>query len=172
MTIPQMIRNRHDRWKDRRCLMVKRDGAYRELTWGEYYGASVRTGLALTGRGLGPGDRAAVLSETRHEWAVADTAILTAAAITVPIYPSLSRREVRELLVRSGARVLFVSDAEQVEKVLPLLDEVEGFELLVAFEAEALPPGAGPRAVSLAALMSEAEGVDPARLDERLASAG
>ncbi len=168
MTLAQMIRDRHDRWTDRRCMLVKRGGAYQDVAWREFYDLARRVSLALVARGIGPGDRVAISSHTRHEWAVADTAALTAAAVSVPIYPSLTRPEVKSLLERSGARILFVSDAEQVEKCLPLLDQVEGLELLVVFEPEALGGVDHPRAVSLEAFASEAGQTDPGVLDERL----
>ena len=169
MTIARMIRSRHDRWKDRPCMMVKRQGAYREVTWGEFYGLASRVGRALVGRGLQTGDRVGILSHTRFEWAVADTAILTAGCVSVPIYPTLTGKEIRSLLDRSGARAIFVSDAEQLEKALPLLDRVESLEFLVAFDEDALP-GSDPRAPTLDAFAREGDAQDPAALEQRLAA--
>ncbi len=170
MTIARMIRSRHDRWKDRPCMMVKRQGTYREVAWGEFYGLASRVGRALIGRGLQTGDRVAILSHTRFEWAVADTAILTAGCVSVPIYPTLTGKEIRSLLDRSGARAIFASDAEQLEKALPLLDRVESLELLVAFDAEGLAGAADPRALTLDAFAREGDAQDPALLEQRLAA--
>ncbi len=172
MTLPQMIRDRHDRWKDRPCMRVKRGGAYQDITWAEFYAFATGAALALAGRGFQVGDRAALLSATRYEWAVADTAILTAGGLTVPLYPSLTRREIKELLERSGPAALFVSDSEQVAKVLPLLDEVPALRLLVAFEAEALAGVKDPRAMSLEAFAAEGREQAPSVLEERLAAVG
>ncbi len=170
MTLPQMIRDRHNRWSKNRGFLVKRGGAYQDVTWGEYYDLACRVARALVGRGIEVGDRVAILSHTRFEWAVADTAILTAAGITVPLYPSLTRPEVKHLLERSGTRILFVSDVDQVQKCLPLLDAVEGLELLVAFEADALRGVDRPDVLSLEALAAEADRTDAAVLEERLAA--
>ncbi|NOY45131.1 MAG: long-chain fatty acid--CoA ligase [Deltaproteobacteria bacterium] len=170
MTLPQMIRERHDRWTHNRCFLVKRGGAYHEVTWSEYYTFATRIARALAGRGIQTGDRVAILSHSRYEWAVADTGILTAGAVCVPLYPSLTRPEVKKLLERSGTRVLFVSDHEQVEKCLPLLDEVEGLELLVVFEPEAIQGIDRPDVVSLEALAARGDDVDGSVVDERLAA--
>ena len=150
-------------------MMVKRQGTYREVSWGEFYDLASRVGRALVGRGLQTGDRVAILSHTRFEWPVADTAILTAGCVSVPIYPTLTGKEIRSLLDRSGARAIFVSDAEQLEKALPLLDGVESLEFLVAFEEDALPRS-DPRALTLDAFAREGDAQDPAALEERLAA--
>ncbi len=168
MTLARMIRDRHDRWTSRRCMMIKQGGRYRDVSWKEYYGLATRVALALVARGIRPGDRVALLSPTRYEWAVADTAILTAGAVTVPIYPSLTRPEVKRLLERSGARGLFVSDAEQLEKCLPLLGDVEGLEFVVAFEAGALRGVDRTGALSLSAFAEGAAGAESSALEERL----
>ena len=41
---------------------------------------------ALAASGIAPGDRVAIVSENRSEWAIADLAIMTAGGITVPAY--------------------------------------------------------------------------------------
>jgi long-chain acyl-CoA synthetase len=164
-----MIRDRLRRWQGKRCMMVKRGGAYRDVSWDEFHGAAGRAARGLLARGLAPGDRVALLSPTRYEWAVADTAALTAAGITVPIYPTLTPPEVADLLRRSEARFLFASDREQVEKCLPLLGQAGGLELLIAFEPQALTGVSHPNVVSLEALQAEGDRVPPGALEERLA---
>jgi len=170
MTIAQMVRDRHARWKGGPCMLVKRGSVYQPLTWDDFYGTATRVARALVARGLAVGERAAILSHTRYEWAVADTAVLTAGGISVPLYPTLTRREIKELLERSGTTMVFASDVEEVGKVLPLLDEVAGLRLLVVFEAEALAGVEDERVLTLEALAREGEGQDDGALEERLAA--
>jgi long-chain acyl-CoA synthetase len=73
--------------------------------------------LGLTGLGVQPGDRVAVLSESRPEWLVADFAILAAGAITTPIYPTLSIDQIAFILADSGATVAVVSTPIQAAKL-------------------------------------------------------
>lgn len=168
MTIPQMILDRRNRWQGKRCMMTKRGGAYREVTWDEYWAGARAVAGGLAARGFEPGAKAAIVSHTRFEWAVADTGVLCAAGVSVPVYPTLGAEEVADLVARSGARVLFASDREQVDKCAPLLGAADGIDLLVAFEPEALSGVSDPRAVTLAALQDEGRAVSEADLDQRL----
>ena len=74
----------------------------------------------LNGLGIQPGDRVAILSENRPEWAMADYAILCAGAWSVPIYPTLPAGQVAPLLNDCGARAIFVSTLEQLGKILTI----------------------------------------------------
>ena len=57
------------------------------------------------------------MSENRVEWAIADFAALSAGAITVPIYPTLSAPQVHTLLGDSRPVVIFVSTAALLQKL-------------------------------------------------------
>ena len=59
--------------------------------------------------GVKPGDRIAIMSENRMEWAIADYASLCAGAATVPIYPTLSGVQVEALLRDSEPVAIFAS---------------------------------------------------------------
>ncbi len=76
--------------------------------------------LGLNGLGIQPGDRVAILSENRPEWAMADYAALCAGAWTVPIYPTLPASQIAPLLKDCAARAVFVSSLEQLGKILTI----------------------------------------------------
>src|SRR6476620_11138316 len=65
--------------------------------------------LGLRAVGVSRGDRVAIVSESRPEWLLSDLAVLTAGAVTVPIYPTLSAAQARYILQDSGARLAIVS---------------------------------------------------------------
>ena len=75
---------------------------------------------ALSQRGLTKGDRLAILSENRLEWAVADFASLLLGVVVVPIYSTLTAQQSAHILCDSGARVVVVSTEQQLEKVLSI----------------------------------------------------
>jgi long-chain acyl-CoA synthetase len=126
-----------------------------------------QVGLGLASLGVGPGDRVALLSENRYEWAVADLGILGIGAITVPIYPTLTPEQTRFVLDDAGATVVIVSSADQLAKVHAVLDRLPGAKWVVSMSEAARP---GPRDLPLAALMAkgaEAKRATPGAFVER-----
>ena len=73
--------------------------------------------LGLEGLGVQAGDRVAIQADSRPEWTITDLAILTAGAVTVPVYATLPASQVGYILADSGARVVVVEDDGQAAKV-------------------------------------------------------
>jgi long-chain acyl-CoA synthetase len=117
--------------------------AWRDIPYEEVerrVGAVVR-GLGLLG--LRRGDRAAILSSNRPEWALSDYGCLCAGVVAVPIYPTLTPPQVRYLLADSGARLVFVADRGQLDKVIEIRAECPALQWIVIFDSEHdLPSGA------------------------------
>ena len=86
------------------------------LTYARVQDEVRRAAAGLARAGIKRGDRVAILSENRLEWALADWACLCAGAVDVPIYSTLPAAQVAYILENSGASLVFVSDAEQHEK--------------------------------------------------------
>ncbi|MEI5102255.1 AMP-binding protein [Streptomyces sp. PmtG] len=83
-------------------------------------------GRALIGMGVGPGDRVAILAETRAEWTYAHLGVLAAGAVVVPVYPTAGADELVWVLADSGASVVLCEDAERVASVERLRREAAG----------------------------------------------
>ncbi len=100
----------------------------------EAYAAVRAVAGGLDGLGLVPGDRAAILSENRPEWALADYACLCARIIDVPIYSTLLPHQIEYLLNNSGSRLIFVSTREQLEKIAEIRSSCPTLEYVVVFD--------------------------------------
>ena len=98
-------------------------------------------GLGLRSLGIGTGDRVAILSENRYEWALADLGALACGAVTVPVYATLLTPAIRYILAESEPSAIFVSTPEQAEKVAAVLSDVPTLRHVIAFE-ETTQPGA------------------------------
>ena len=116
------------------ALRVKRDGVYQDIDWQTFRDYVVRIALALHQSGIKKGDRVALLSENRPEWAYADLATLSLGAVVVPIYPTASPKEIEHILNHCGATLLFVSTMDQwsriqsIRRALSMLKEVVVFD--------------------------------------------
>jgi len=71
-----------------------------------------RLATGLLACGVEPGDRVALMSHTRLEWLILDLAIMSAGAVTVPVYETSSAEQLAWILSDSGAVLLFVESDE------------------------------------------------------------
>jgi long-chain acyl-CoA synthetase len=106
--------------------------------------------LGLRALGVQPGDRVAIMSESRPEWLLTDLALLVYGAVSVPVYPTLSASQARYILADSAARLVFVSSQEQLEKVQRVRHELPALEAVVVFDE--LTP-ASPSVLSFASVI-------------------
>ena len=98
------------------------------------------TGLRFLG--VKAGDRVAILAENRPEWAMGDFAILCAAAITVPIYPTLLAWQIEYILNDSGSVAVLCSTEEQLKKTLEVKIHCPHIHNIIVCDPPAtLPPG-------------------------------
>ena len=123
----------------RRC----RGDAVEEVSPRELFDRIRDFSLGLGALGVEPGDRVAILSDSRPEWVVADLAALTAGAVSVPIYPTLPEAQVRYILADSGARVVVVADDEQAAMVRSIWADLPVLSALVIMDPATAPEEAG-----------------------------
>jgi long-chain acyl-CoA synthetase len=105
------------------AMMFKRDSAWIPISSREFYRNVVGVARTLESWGIAKGDRIAILSENRPEWSVADFATMLIGAATVPIYASLTPAQTLHMLRDSGARVIFVSNQNQLQKILSIREQ-------------------------------------------------
>jgi len=101
-----------------RAMLFKHEVDWVPISAREIYRNVVGVARALQSWGIRKGDRVAILSENRPEWAVADFAAMLLGAAGVPIYPTLTAEQSIYMINDSGARVVFVSSATHLEKIL------------------------------------------------------
>lgn len=125
-TISQLFLSRIAATPDHIGYKYKTSGQWRDITYRKFHEDVRATSFGLMGLGIEPGDRIAILSQTRYEWSVFDLAILGAGAVTVPVYSSSTAQDVRFILEHSEAKVVIVEDLVQLQKLtsLPTLRQI------------------------------------------------
>src|SRR3954465_4194863 len=93
--------------------------------------------MGLVELGVAKGDRVAILGNTRPEWTYFDFAALSIGATVVPIYQTNSPEECRYVLENSDSKVVVVEDAEQLEKVRAVRDQLPQLEHIVLMTGSA-----------------------------------
>ena len=86
------------------------DGVWNTVTSLEFADQVAALAAGLVAAGIAPGDRIALMSGTRYEWALCDFAIWSVGAVTVPIYETSSAVQVAWILRDSGAAAAFVEN--------------------------------------------------------------
>jgi long-chain acyl-CoA synthetase len=133
-SLPSLHRAVSERLGPRVALRHKRHGRYQDLSWRDYRRQADWAAAGLIDLGVRPGDRVAMLSENRYEWLVADHAILSTAAVTVPMHAPLSAKQVGYQIGHSDAKGVLVSNQEQASKVFEAIEELPKLEFLVSFD--------------------------------------
>jgi len=107
-------------------MRAKRGGRWIPIGYRELAEQVQDFSLGLLELGVRRGDRVAILSENRPEWAITDYGCLAARAADVPIYPTLPARQAEYILRDSGAVAVVVSTAAQLEKVRSVRTRLPG----------------------------------------------
>lgn len=105
------------------------------LTWREVNDRVNRLVHALGARGVGPGDRVAILAHNDHRYLEIYWALAKAGVIAVPLNYRLVERELVHLLEHAGARAL-IAGPDYAESSRVLVDKVPNLEWLIAFGGE------------------------------------
>jgi long-chain acyl-CoA synthetase len=140
-TVPNLLRHARETHRKSNAFLVRRGEAWAPISIETFAMQAAAAGGWLRAQGIQPGDRVAILSESRYEWAVADMAILSMGAISVPLYPTLPAGQIAPLLADAGVVGAFVSDTSQQEKLGVVRATLR---FVWNFDAAGLPGGAEP----------------------------
>src|SRR5688572_20263433 len=133
-TLNKLFFDAIERFRKPNALQVKKAGAYEPISSNTLADHARQVALGILEIGVKRGERVAILSENRPEWAIADYACLTAGLTDVPIYPTLPAEQIAYILKDSGAVAIFVSNKAQAEKIREIRSQVPALKTVVAFD--------------------------------------
>ncbi len=122
-----------------RVMLNRVDGVWNPITAAQLHRWVTATSRQLQSWGIGKGDRVAILSENRPEWAVTDFATLLLGGIVVPIYATQTAEQSLYVFQHSEARIAFVSTRKQYEKVESIRAQTKLERIVVMDKVEDLP---------------------------------
>jgi len=147
--------------------------AWQDVTAAQFRDEVTALAKGLMAAGIGAGDRVALLSRTRYEWTVADYAIWSAGAVTVPIYETSSAEQVEWILGDSGARALIIETPGHLQAAADVLGRLPGVERVWLIDKGTGDAAAGrPADGTLDSLAAEGTGVGDDALAESRAARG
>ncbi len=134
-TLNQLFFQAIERYDKPDALQVKIGGRYEPISHRAMLERVRHVAYALEWVGVKPGDRVAILSENRPEWAIADFACLTTGVTDVAIYPTLPDSQIAYILKDSGATAIFVSTAEQAQKLATIRHQLPTLRCVISFDS-------------------------------------
>ncbi len=136
-TVPSLARLFFDQAGSRPTqpfLWRKQKSGWTSQSYGEIAADIRRLARGLIALGVQPGDRVALISENRPEWLVADLAIMSVGAISVPAFATNTVEDNRHVLTHSGAKGLIISNGTITKRVLPAALQAPDLHFLISME--------------------------------------
>ena len=118
-----------------RVMLTRASGEWVPISAAQLQAQVYATARQLQAWGIGKGDRVAILSENRPEWAIADFATLLLGAVDVPIYATQTAEQCVYLLQHSEASIVFVSSRKQYEKIASIQSETKVTRVVIMDDA-------------------------------------
>jgi len=115
------------------AMQVKVNGVFAPISSRTVADRVRRAAFGLAELGTKSGDRVAIFSENRPEWAIADFACLTACLTDVPLYPNLPPEQAAYIIRDSGSVAIFVSDEAQAAKIVAVRDKCPTLKHVITF---------------------------------------
>lgn len=115
-TLGRMLRETSLTWPSRVAQRYPGPEGWVELTYSELWERIRKVAGALQALDMQRGDRLAIQSENRVEWAWVDWACQCLGVILVPIYPTLPADQTQYIVKDSGANVVLAGDDTQAVK--------------------------------------------------------
>jgi long-chain acyl-CoA synthetase len=120
------------------CFLFKRDGRYQVVSSQEALRKVAAVASVLSQLRVERGDRVAILSENRVEWALTDYALLGLGAIPVPIYTTLLEPDVEYILRDSGAKGIVLATEGQLAKIVNVRPRLPDLKFILAMDCAKL----------------------------------
>ncbi len=96
---------------------LRRNEPYKSISWERLLVIVQEIAYGLVKLGVRKGDRVAIISDTRYEWAACDLGILSCGGVVVPIYPTLGEEAVEYIINNSGCEIVVIENKGQLQKI-------------------------------------------------------
>lgn len=155
-TISELFVQAVERFNGSRAFCHKHAGRWVDVSHQEALRRARNVAVGLHALGIRKSEPVLLLAENCLEWILADLGTLCCGAADVPLYQNSSPAQVEFIARETMARLAFVSDAQQLEKLEAVRGQLPNLERIVMF-AEAPGSGIGPRLTTLSELESRGE---------------
>ncbi|HYH56216.1 MAG TPA: AMP-binding protein, partial [Anseongella sp.] len=122
------------RYRKEDVLAAKREGRWKCCSSADLVRFSDEISLGLLALDIRKGDKLGIMSPNRPEWNFVDFGAMQIGAVTVPLYPTMSLRDLEYILRDAEIKILFISGPPLYEKISVLREHIPGVEVF-SFDA-------------------------------------
>lgn len=115
------------------ALAKKENGEWRRYSIQEYVNTTNIISFALIKIGIKKNDKVAIISSNRPEWNILDMAIQKVGAITVPIYPTISKDDYKIIINNCEAKLAIIEGLSVLSKIEEIRPEIPSIEHIFTF---------------------------------------
>ena len=124
-----------EKWPEQQVALARKEnGTWRKYSPKEYQELTRKVSYALIELGIMPDDKVALISGNRPEWNILDMAIMQVGAITVPIYPTISKEDYRYILDNCDAKMVVLEGVAVMNKVTEVREQIPQLKYLYTFQ--------------------------------------
>lgn len=138
MSIPALLQRNVEKFGSKTAYREKEFGIWQTWTWAETEKEIEALALGLLNLGVAEGDFVAIIGRNRPYFYWAMVSVQSIGAVPVPMYQDSAAEEMAHVLANCGAKYAIVDDQEQVDKVIEVQEQLEGFEHMVYVDPRGL----------------------------------
>ncbi len=166
-----------NKYDTKTCFKVKRNGRYKDLSYGEFQKVTLSLVQFFNSNGLHNGDRVSIIAEISPEWMAAYVACLLSGLVVVPLNPLFPTEVLRYSLQNSGSSLAIFQGTgqrhivEDAHDLFPDLKTVLYVEEVVEPESSSFPSFTMHRvfsqpitADSISSITFRAESIEPSAI--------
>jgi long-chain acyl-CoA synthetase len=164
--IPAMVFAQVEAHGPETILRKKDRGIWRSMSWADLGRATRQVAMALKASGFRRGEVACVLADTNPAWVMTDLGILCAGGISAGLYTTEAVEQLQVLLNDCRAKIIFVGNEEQLDKILQIRGNCPALERIVIYDFKGLRDFNDSMCESFQAFMARGETYDASHAGE------
>jgi long-chain acyl-CoA synthetase len=169
-TTAKLLLHNAAHWGGEVALREKDYGIWKVYTWADTRARVEELGRGLLALDLERGDVVGIIGRNRPHWLWAELAAQAVGAISLGIYEDALAKEVAYLLGYAEAKLAFVEDEEQADKVLEIADRLPRLRWIVYHDQRGMRKYRDPRLLHRAQLIDRGKDVPLQRYEAAVAA--
>lgn len=113
-------------------------GAFKPVTYSEFYEKSLNFGSAMLFFGAVPKDHIGLIADNRQEWLVASLGIMSAGCCDIPRGSEATVKDLSYILSFSACKIVVVESSSSYKKILECRSELKDLETIVVIDPKGI----------------------------------